>query len=65
MLRYREFRVERRLRNAEDARGLSFGVVFVPALAERLFPQKLIEERGYEDVSHYGGWTAFKASRNK
>src|SRR5208282_615743 len=30
--------------SAEDARGLSFDVVFVPALAERLFPQKLIED---------------------
>ncbi len=29
---------------AEDARGISFDVVFVPALAERLFPQKLIED---------------------
>ncbi len=29
---------------AEDARGLSFDVVFIPALAERLFPQKLIED---------------------
>jgi gamma-glutamylaminecyclotransferase len=28
-----------------------------------IYPQKLIEERGYEDVSQYGGWTAFKASR--
>ena len=30
-----------------------------------IYPQKLIEERGYEDVSQYGGWTAFKASRRK
>jgi RecB family exonuclease len=29
---------------AEEARGLSFDVVFIPALAERLFPQKLIED---------------------
>jgi len=29
---------------AENARGLSFDVVFVPGLAERLFPQKLIED---------------------
>jgi ATP-dependent helicase/nuclease subunit B len=29
---------------AEEARGLRFDVVFVPALAERLFPQKLIED---------------------
>jgi len=30
-----------------------------------IYPKKLIEERGYEDVSQYGGWTAFKASRAK
>jgi ATP-dependent helicase/nuclease subunit B len=29
---------------AEDAYGLSFDVVFVPGLAERLFPQKLIQD---------------------
>jgi len=30
-----------------------------------IYPQKLIEERGFEDVSQYGGWTAFKAARAK
>jgi hypothetical protein len=29
---------------AEEARGLTFDVVFVPGLAERLFPQKLIQD---------------------
>jgi len=29
---------------AQEARGLSFEVVFVPGLAERLFPQKVIED---------------------
>ena len=29
---------------AEDAYGLSFDVVFIPGLAERLFPQKLIQD---------------------
>jgi ATP-dependent helicase/nuclease subunit B len=29
---------------AEDAYGLSFDVVFVPGLAERLFPQKLLQD---------------------
>jgi len=29
-----------------------------------LYPRELIEERGYEDVSHYGGWAAFKAARD-
>jgi len=25
-----------------------------------LYPQKMIEENGYADISHYGGWAAFK-----
>jgi CRISPR/Cas system-associated exonuclease Cas4 (RecB family) len=29
---------------AEDARGLSFDLTFVPGLAERLFPQKLVQD---------------------
>jgi gamma-glutamylaminecyclotransferase len=28
-----------------------------------IYPRSLIEERGYEDVSQYGGWAAFKAAR--
>jgi len=28
-----------------------------------LYPRRLIEERGYEDVSQYGDWATFKASR--
>ncbi len=31
----------------------------VPAM---IYPQALIEERGFEDISHFGGWAAFKAS---
>jgi gamma-glutamylcyclotransferase (GGCT)/AIG2-like uncharacterized protein YtfP len=31
----------------------------VPAM---VYPQALIEERGFEDISHFGGWAAFKAS---
>lgn len=27
-----------------------------------IYPQKLIEERGYQDISHHGGWAAFKAA---
>jgi gamma-glutamylcyclotransferase (GGCT)/AIG2-like uncharacterized protein YtfP len=27
-----------------------------------IYPRKLIEERGYADISHYGGWAAFKAA---
>lgn len=30
-----------------------------------LYPRELIEERGYEDISRYGGWAAFKAARAK
>jgi len=30
-----------------------------------IYPRKLIEERGYQDVSQYGGWTAFKTARAK
>jgi hypothetical protein len=25
-----------------------------------IYPRELIEERGYADISHYGGWAAFK-----
>jgi ATP-dependent helicase/nuclease subunit B len=34
----------------EAARGLSFDVVFVPGLAERLFPQKVVEDAILRDV---------------
>ncbi|MEO6912519.1 MAG: gamma-glutamylcyclotransferase [Candidatus Baltobacteraceae bacterium] len=27
-----------------------------------IYPRSLIEERGYKDISHYGGWAAFKAA---
>jgi gamma-glutamylcyclotransferase (GGCT)/AIG2-like uncharacterized protein YtfP len=27
-----------------------------------IYPRALIEERGYPDISHYGGWAAFKAA---
>ncbi len=27
-----------------------------------IYPRSLIEERGYKDISEYGGWKAFKAS---
>jgi hypothetical protein len=27
-----------------------------------IYPQNLIEERGFPDISHFGGWAAFKAS---
>ncbi len=29
-----------------------------------LYPRALIEERGYEDVSEFGGWSEFKKSRS-
>ena len=28
-----------------------------------IYPRELIEERGYEDISRYGGWAAYKAAR--
>ncbi|HEY4441346.1 MAG TPA: gamma-glutamylcyclotransferase [Candidatus Elarobacter sp.] len=28
-----------------------------------IYPRALIEERGYPDVSQYGGWAAYKAAR--
>jgi gamma-glutamylcyclotransferase (GGCT)/AIG2-like uncharacterized protein YtfP len=28
-----------------------------------IYPRDLIEARGYADISHYGGWAAFKAAR--
>ena len=28
-----------------------------------IYPRELIEQRGYRDVSEYGGWTAYKASQ--
>jgi hypothetical protein len=28
-----------------------------------IYPRKLIEERGYVDVSNFGGWAAYKASK--
>jgi len=27
-----------------------------------IYPRELIEKHGYPDVSHYGGWAAFKAA---
>src|SRR6185503_1074453 len=34
----------------EAARGLSFGVVFIPGLAERIFPRKIVEDSILPDV---------------
>lgn len=28
-----------------------------------MYPRELIEERGYPDVSQFGGWSAYKASK--
>jgi gamma-glutamylaminecyclotransferase len=28
-----------------------------------IYPRALIEERGFADISEYGGWAAFKAAR--
>jgi gamma-glutamylcyclotransferase (GGCT)/AIG2-like uncharacterized protein YtfP len=27
-----------------------------------IYPRKLIEERGFKDISQYGGWAAYKAA---
>jgi gamma-glutamylaminecyclotransferase len=27
-----------------------------------IYPQKLIDERGFKDISQFGGWAAYKAS---
>ncbi|HTJ25852.1 MAG TPA: gamma-glutamylcyclotransferase [Candidatus Limnocylindria bacterium] len=27
-----------------------------------IYPRELIEQRGYKDISEYGGWAAFKAA---
>ena len=32
-------------------------------VAAMIYPRDLIEARGYSDISHYGGWAAFKAAR--
>ncbi|MGH7715074.1 MAG: allophanate hydrolase-related protein [Vulcanimicrobiaceae bacterium] len=29
-----------------------------------VYPRKLIEERGYPDISHYGSWAAYKAAKS-
>jgi gamma-glutamylcyclotransferase (GGCT)/AIG2-like uncharacterized protein YtfP len=34
---------------------------FVPAM---IYPRALIEERGFADISEFGGWAAFKAARS-
>jgi gamma-glutamylaminecyclotransferase len=31
-------------------------------LSAMLYPQRLIEENGYEDISYHGGWAAYKRS---
>jgi gamma-glutamylcyclotransferase (GGCT)/AIG2-like uncharacterized protein YtfP len=28
-----------------------------------IYPRALIEERGYPDISHFGGWAAYKAAQ--
>lgn len=32
-------------------------------VAAMMYPRDLIEARGYTDISHFGGWAAFKAAR--
>jgi len=33
------------------------------AASAMVYPQRLIEERGYEDISNFGGWAAYKAAQ--
>ena len=28
-----------------------------------IYPRALVEERGYADISHHGGWAAYKAAK--
>jgi len=30
-----------------------------------IYPRELIEQRGYPDISHHGGWAAYKASSQR
>jgi gamma-glutamylcyclotransferase (GGCT)/AIG2-like uncharacterized protein YtfP len=32
------------------------------SVSAMLYPRSVIEERGYADISHHGGWAAFKAA---
>jgi gamma-glutamylcyclotransferase (GGCT)/AIG2-like uncharacterized protein YtfP len=33
------------------------------SVSAMIYPRDLIEARGYADISHFGGWAAFKAAR--
>jgi gamma-glutamylcyclotransferase (GGCT)/AIG2-like uncharacterized protein YtfP len=36
------------------------------SVSAMIYPRSLIDERGYEDISHHGGWAAYKtASRER
>ena len=35
------------------------------SVSAMIYPQKLIEERGYEDISEHGGWAAFKSGTKR
>jgi gamma-glutamylaminecyclotransferase len=34
------------------------------SVSAMIYPRDLIEARGYADISHFGGWAAFKAARS-
>jgi hypothetical protein len=34
------------------------------SVSAMIYPRKLIEERGYPDISQYGSWAAFKAAKS-
>ena len=51
---------------AESARGLAFDVVFVPGLAEKLFPRKIVEDPLLPDARREildGAWLATQGTR--
>ena len=33
------------------------------SVSAMVYPRNLIEQRGYKDISHHGGWAAYKAAR--
>ncbi len=33
------------------------------SVSAMIYPRDLIEERGFEDISHFGSWAAFKAAK--
>lgn len=34
------------------------------SVSAMIYPRELIERKGYPDISHHGGWAAYKASKS-